>query len=185
MIIFGTISSSYAQRGSYESIASFTATQNTTTISFTSIPATYKHLEVRYVARRTGGAGSFSDLALRMNSVSSNSYDYQYIYAENGGTPSHYGQFGVDRLTAGMVTAPSSPANYFAAGYTIIPEYASTNREKTIQFFCGQQTQTSDKNATYLGVSNYRSTSAVNRLDFYTGGDFIAGTTFSLYGIKA
>ena len=53
MPILGTVASQFAGKpfGSFESIATATVSTATPTISFTSIPATYTHLQLRGIAR--------------------------------------------------------------------------------------------------------------------------------------
>ena len=52
---------------SYESIATGTVSTPTATIAFSSIPATYKHLQVRYIAKSGRAQNLAGQMVMRFN----------------------------------------------------------------------------------------------------------------------
>ena len=58
---------------SYESIATVNPTGGASTISFSSIPSTYTHLQIRGIARRASGTG-LADISIRLNSDTGSNY---------------------------------------------------------------------------------------------------------------
>jgi len=75
---------------SFESIATATGTGSSGVITFSSIPSTYQHLQLRWIARTTDATSGFESILIRYNGVTSTSYGYHYIEA-NGSTVSAAG----------------------------------------------------------------------------------------------
>ncbi|NBR25500.1 MAG: hypothetical protein EBU08_17335, partial [Micrococcales bacterium] len=79
MPILGVIASSkLVSTNSYESIATATGTGSSGTITFSSIPSTYKSLQLRFNVRSTTFGSS---LSLRYNSDSGSNYAQHTLYA--------------------------------------------------------------------------------------------------------
>jgi hypothetical protein len=83
MPILGIISSQisghlFAPSGAYDSIATVTGTGRLRLLSFTSIPATYTHLQIRYLAGSSGGPDS---TVLRFNSDTASNYSRHALWA--------------------------------------------------------------------------------------------------------
>ena len=86
--ILGIIASQDYTRvtNSYESIATVTVGSPVSSITFSSIPATYTHLQIRGIIRNNANVGGDA-ASFRFNSDSSSSYTEHYV-AGNGATPS-------------------------------------------------------------------------------------------------
>lgn len=163
---------------SYESIASWSSSG--TSVTFTSIPSTYKHLQVRFLADL-----DTADRVLRMriNGVSSTGTYAKHGLEGNGSSASAYG---VDSSSATwldvgyVVSAGSSPA----VAIIDILDYANTNKYKTTRTLAGNDQNGAGLVGIYSGL--YMSTSAVSSIEFtITGsGNFASGSSFALYGIK-
>jgi hypothetical protein len=161
--------------GSYESIATVTVSTAVSSVTFSSIPSTYKHLQIRamHLYSNTG-----DNMVCSYNSGSFNNVYSHFIYGE--GTTA----------TASNNTAPiisfqsgSTSTSFCAAIYDFL-DYTNTNKNKTMRGLLGQDVNGS-------GIVGFLSalatnTAAINALTFtYNGGaNFVAKTTFALYGIK-
>jgi len=186
MPILGTIASQVPGKisvGSFESIATvYLSSGSQSTVEFTSIPSTYKHLHVRYVARSGRSRSQNSGLVLRVNG----SYPtYSHEMSADGSTVATGG--GVPSINGLFLNAPgvSAPSNVFGSGYIDIFDYANTNKHRTI----GAMTGTDVNGAGMVKYSSalLQSTSAVSSLTFETvdGGTNIQQYShFALYGIK-
>jgi len=156
----------------------------TSLISFTSIPQTYTHLQIRALNFSSnpaaGGVYRFNN-----DTTTTNYYDHFLYSTGTGGTPTSAGS-----------DANASYAPFFQGGSSStapgsmvidILDYTNTNKYKVSKQLVGY-TNTSPS-AMYLGlISNlWESTSAINRIDFTAGsaGTFSQYTQFSLYGVKA
>lgn len=160
----------------FESIATVTATSGTT-VTFSSIPSTYQHLQIRYYGARSGGPGQ---LNLRFNSDAANNYAYHRLRGD-GSTASATGGASSSRLQLLNAVQDSSNA-YKASGIIDIHDYASTSKAKTVRNLSGW-----DGNGTgliVLGSGLWTSTAAISTITFDILGDTFDTTQFSLYGIK-
>lgn len=164
--------------GSYESIATYSPTSGTS-ITFSSIPSTYKHLQVRYqMVTNTSFGGS---LSAKFNADSGANYARHRLYG-NGATVTAGGAASATQMWVGdfgLGAHTTSPMG----GIIDIHDYASTTNNKTVRTISGV-----DANGTggiSLLSSLWMSTSAVTSLELFIGADaFKTGTVFSLYGIK-
>ena len=169
---------------SFESIATSTLSTATASITFSSIPATYTHLQIRCIAR-TNGTGTSQNLNMTINNDQNASYSLHQFSAD-GTSASAYGE-SVGRTNCVQVvhiTGSSSGASIFGAGIIDILDYTNTNKNRTVKTLRGQVQNASDQSVginTYL----YTSTTAISRLDFSAGsGNLVQYTQIALYGIK-
>lgn len=175
--ILGTLSSGVAaSTTSYESIASSSPTSGTS-VTFSSIPATYKHLQIRGIMLGT----SPLNLSVQLNADTAANYSIHRLSGD-GATAVAAGQANTDGLygspngTAGTTTNPT-------AFIIDIHDYASTTKNKTSRQFMGLDKNGSGEIALWSG--NWRSTSAVTSATVYLlSGSYGAGTSIALYGIK-
>jgi hypothetical protein len=168
--------------GDYESIATTVVGAGTqATISFTVIPSTYKHLQVRAICRANGGTSNYSGgLQMNFNSDTAANYNGHQLYGLGSGSAGAGVPLGSNPVSAIWLTTGS---NQFGAHVIDILDYANTNKFKTIRTLAG-----SDNNgggAIVLESGAWRSTSAITRIDFAISGvNFAQYSHFALYGIK-
>jgi hypothetical protein len=174
---------------SFESIATVTAAGGEANLIFSSIPSTYKHLQIRGLARNTySGAGQLS-LRIYFNTIntpSSTSYADHYLIG-NGSTVSSVGA----SVAANFIVQSSQGndadlANAYGASIIDIQDYASTAKNKTVRYIAGYNMNTSSTDNTIsLGSGLWVSTSAITQITIQNAVvSFKAGSTFALYGIK-
>ena len=65
---------------SYESIATATGTGSSGTITFSSIPSTYTHLQLRWIAQSSRATYADDDFNIRFNSDSGSNYSYHAMW---------------------------------------------------------------------------------------------------------
>jgi hypothetical protein len=167
----------------YDSIATVTGNGSATSLSFTSIPSTYKHLQIRILARSTTTGTGSGWIDAVFNSDSSSNYSFHYLAGD--GTSAVAGG-GINRSTAriGLLWSSSNLANTFEATVCDILDYQNTNKYKTTRSLIGGNTNTGYSEI-YLASNSWRSTSAISQIDLTAGGwTFATGTSIALYGIK-
>jgi hypothetical protein len=166
--------------GDYESIATANGTGSSGTITFSSIPATYKHLQIRYIAR-TDFATAGADFLYSLNGNTTNS---NYAYHRLGGEGSvAFAQSATSSRLVGINNGSSAGANMYAVGIMDILDYADTNKNRTIRNLVGSDRNGSGVVAMYSNL--YMSTTAVSSISLITeNGNWTALTSFALYGIK-
>jgi hypothetical protein len=69
----------FAPSGAYDSIATTTLSSPAASITFSSIPATYTHLQIRGIARSTAAAGNVS---IAYNSDTGSNYAGHDLYGD-------------------------------------------------------------------------------------------------------
>jgi hypothetical protein len=165
---------------SYESIATASGTGSSGTITFSSIPSTYKHLQLRYIARTNWATGG-ADFLYSFNSDTTNS---NYAYHRLGGTgDTAFAQASTSSRIVGINNGSSAGSNMVAAGVMDILDYASTNKNKTVRNLVGSDRNGSGLVALYSNL--WMNTGAVNSLSLITeNGNWTTQTQFALYGIK-
>lgn len=162
--------------GSFESIATVTAAGGESSLNFTSIPGTYKNLQIRgFLLSSSGGGGS-----IRFNSDTASNYTYHSL-GGNGSSVFGYGTTG----TMSNFIDTSDGTNPSVAVLDII-DYASTSKFKTLRSFTGYEKNAAG-GSVYMFSGLYRSTTAITSIQLGVGNfgtTFNAGSTFALYGIK-
>ena len=153
-------------------IATTTLGSAASTITFSSIPATYTDLRLVLVGT---GSSSGVNVNLRLNNDSGTNYS-QTSLVGNGSAASSY------RSTSASQFSDSQ--TYFDATvkmktFDIMSYAGSTN--KTVLF--SGYGDMNGSGAVESNVGLYRSTSVINRIDLSVVISFLAGTTATLYGI--
>jgi hypothetical protein len=164
---------------SYESIATNTLGSNTQTVTFSSIPSTFSHLQLRIRGNSNGGP------KIRYNS-SATGYSEHYLQGQGtvasaGGSTgnSEWGNFG--SLISGGGGGLSGQENFYIID---IIDYKSTTKNKTSRAASGFDANGSG--IIRLGSSLWANTAAINAIEINsdTGSVWYAGTIFALYGIR-
>jgi hypothetical protein len=165
---------------SYESIATVSLTGSQATISFTSIPSTFKHLQLRFIARSTRvSAGDYVNM--RFNGNSSSIYAKHSLNGDGSGAGSN-AQTSAAQIELNRIAAANATANVFGAGVIDILEYTNTNTNKTTRALIAYDNNGSGEVHFQSGL--FANTSAITSIAFTCNNDFAANTQFALYGIK-
>ena len=190
MPILGVISSGisgHLETNSFESIATVTVGSPQSTISFTSIPATFKHLQIRAIYKSTSGSGE--------------DYWYQYFYFNTDSAGSSYAYH---KMTGRNAVAASSngtslagtgnefsevsnaiPSSLFNVCVIDILDYANTSKNKVVRGLSGYNN--TDTSFIRLSSNLWNNTAAINAITFTlhgSAGNYNANTQFALYGIR-
>jgi hypothetical protein len=189
MPILGIIASSKSVSlpGTYESIATVTVGGGgSATVEFTSIPATYKHLQVRCFAQTNRGTYGGDAAKIQFNSDTSANYTYHSLRG-NGSSASSSNE--VNLAYGYSVDTGTGVSSTFGAAVIDILDYLDTNKNKTIRTLTGN-----DINGTIAGYGGtvtfisvlWKNTSAITSIKFTpeSGSQFNQYSSFALYGIK-
>lgn len=169
---------------SFESIATFTP-NGTQTVSFTSIPSTYKSLQLRVSLVGSGNNSTF----LRMNNDTGSNYIWHNIsagYSSGTAVKTLGGSTGTDLIALSGAAYASADPTYPTVFIVDIAEYASTSKLKTTRSIVGTNRNNTANSEISILSGTWRSTSAINRVDFFFNGAtaFNSGSTVALYGVK-
>jgi hypothetical protein len=179
--LIGIIASSggVVSANSYESIATVTSSGSSSTLSFTSIPSTYQHLQIRGIA--ADGVGN--SILVTFNSDTGANYA-RHRLTGNGTAAAAVGTSGINNMPifgqSGIGTATST----FGAFVLDLLDYKDTNKYKTVRNLSGLDQNGSGGVEFMSGL--WQSTSAVSTITLANAGanNYSSGTTFALYGIK-
>ena len=154
----------------------------TTSITFSSIPQTYKHLQIRAIARDTSASAGSTGYALRLNADGGTNYTWHRLNG-NGTSVTAAGSVSQSYLNVDQSeVGGSSPASVFAASIIDLHDCTSTTKNKTVRHIAGDDMNGSGD--IWLGSDLWINTSAINQITMFCSGIFAAGSTFALYGIK-
>jgi hypothetical protein len=175
-------SSMKGESNSYESIATANGTGSSGTITFSSIPSTYTHLQLRVISRGTATANDA--YFANFNSDTGGNYYLIHVLYGNGSSAGVFASgTSATRIQLSDIVGSSSTANTYAASITDILDYTNTNKYKTVRTLYGFDTNGAGTVALSSGL--WMSTSAITSLVLTTSsGNFATNTTFALYGIK-
>ncbi len=165
----------------YESIATAYGSGGST-ITFSSIPSTYTHLQLRVIGKLSGSVG-YGQAYVQFNGDTAANYSAHQLY----GTGSSAASGATVSATKADVTTwfpDSTTANMFGASVTDILDYANTNKYKTIRVLGGFDTNNTNSGLVGLFSSSWRSTAAVSSMSITAASNFLSGTVFELFGIR-
>jgi hypothetical protein len=190
MPILGTIASSTRQglsTGSYEFIATATASGSSVTVTFSSIPQTYKHLELRYVGRNSRTAQEDGYLGIKFNSTYPILVQSMYNFTNNNPSELSFGPVtGNNNGYQLAATGGSTNAASMGTGVINIPDYTNTAKLKMARVMSAAVTGTGGSFMSHTTIT-WNITSAITSIDIYgvDTSNIAANSKFSLYGLKA
>jgi hypothetical protein len=164
--------------GEYRSIQTVTVgAGGATVVTFSNIPSTYQHLQLRCFLNNAGGNISTS---MQFNGDTGTNYAKHLVYGDGASDASS----GVD-TTASMTFQMYSgnAANNYSATVMDILDYTNTNKNTTVRGFCGWDNNGSG--SVLLGSGLWMNTAAVSTIRFgVAGSNWSQYSSFALYGIK-
>jgi len=167
----------------YTLIASNTLSAPAATVTFSGIPNTYTDLLLKYSARGDNGGISYDAAYLRFNGVTSSSYSNSNLFVNNATV---YSNLGTGTTIEGLMdtNGSTSTANTFSNTEIYIPYYLSTTLKPTSRIGAVE----TNASSTYLGIQAglFNNSSAITSLllGIVYSSNFVAGSSFYLYGIK-
>lgn len=170
---------------SFESIATVTVgSGGTSTITFSNIPGTYTHLQVRWIGRGTLANEPHVGQRVNFNSDTNSNYSNHLLRGDGASVFVAQGGNETSNNYLPRITAAGATAGIFGLVVMDILDYANTNKFKTIRCLGGTDRNGSGEVRWTSG--NWRSTSAITSMSFAIndGGNFAEYTQFALYGIK-
>jgi hypothetical protein len=161
---------------SYESIATVTVgSGGSSSISFTSIPSTYTHLQIRTSSRISGQNYGL----LRFNSDSSSVYNTHFLFGDGSNA-----QAAENRPATNIfaIYVGSATDNY-GPGIVDILDYTNTNKFTTTRSLTGKDENGSGVILLISGL--WRNTAAITNIEILAqASTFAQYSSFALYGIK-
>lgn len=170
---------------SFESIASATGTGSAGSITFTSIPSTYKHLQIRALAQDTNTNNFAGSYNVQFNSDTGSNYAYHQIYGDGASVASVAGS-SVTYINLANATSRSGTTQTMGVSIIDIHDYASTTKNKTLRAIGGSDNNLAADGSYFINLYSglWMNTNAITSITLIPGNNFSTRTVFSLYGIK-
>ena len=182
-IIASSIQNSIANATSFESIATAVGTGSNDSVTFSSIPQTYKHLQLRIFVAASLGTQNFIEL----NSDTGSNYSRQRLRGDGSAvavlTQANNASAGAE---IGMTSDYTSYSSLILAPTILdIDDYSDTSKYTTLRSFTGLDVNGSGGRVERNGLL-WRNTAAVDTIKISPGVGrlFSASSVFALYGIK-
>jgi hypothetical protein len=172
--------------GALNLISSTTLAVDTATVSFTSIPNSYKHLKL-VIMGRSDVVAFESNVWIQFNAdTTSGHYDWNYVLG-NSNAASSSSTLGTTKILVAIFPGASATRSTQVGGCEVtIPAYALTTFEKTcVSQSLGNAAAAAAHIWTTLAGGAWHSAAAITQIDVFldSSSKFKAGSILSLYGI--
>ena len=153
-------------------------------VNLSPLPTGFQHL-VAMVTGRSSVAATSENVRVRLNGDTGANYDQQILAA--GSAMSAVESYAVNQVTLAGIPGSTSPAGRFSLMEVWLPNYWSTDNQKTLivtnpRF---RTNTTTDFTLQYVG-GWWRSSAALTTLEFsLASGQFAVGSRFTVYGLGA
>ena len=170
--------------GSYESIQTYTLTGNQTSVTFSSIPSTYKHLQVRLTAK-TDRALNRDTALLTFNSDTGTNYAAHALFGDGSTAQAQYAP-ATSSIALYRVAGNTSATNVFGTLIIDVLDYTSTNKKTTVRALGGVDLNGAGEMWLNSGLWLNTASAAISTLTLAPGNatNFMQYSSFALYGIK-
>ena len=169
--------------GTYDLIESVVLGSDTSSVTFSSLAtyaSTYKHLQVRAVTRDTTAVTGGVGMRLQINGVTSTSYAWHRLLGD-GSTVSSGAGVSQDKILIGISGGGTSVSNSFGATVLDVLDAYSGAKNTTTRALTGVVAASPEL---FLGSGLFNSTASITSLTVLANTNFVAGSRFSLYGIR-
>lgn len=161
-------------------ISSQTLTSSAASVTFSSIPSTYTDLVLRTSTRTDAGATYESFLRYTLNG--SPTYSTTELRQQNGTVASVRVTSG-GYWRGGYIPTPTVTSNTFGSSELYIPNYTGSTSKAASHFGVQENNATQASIAVAAELADL--TSAITSIDIANNdGNFVAGSSFYLYGLK-
>lgn len=171
---------------SFESIATVTVgSGGQASAEFTSIPSTYKHLQIRILGR-SDSTGNRTATFLQFNSDTGSNYRWHGLAGSGSSISGEEAGSAVTAIRIGSSNLPMGDAGSGIFGVSVadILDYTNTNKNKVTRALAGQdQNNTLGRMAFISGL--WVNTNAVTSIKVYPeGANWAQYSSIALYGIR-
>ena len=169
----------------YESIATQTVgAGGTSAVTFSSIPSTFKHLQVRCINRDSTSTYVSNDLYMTFNGDTGSNYSLHRLYGTGSSAAADSGTT-IPYMLIGQQATSLASANFFGANVIDILEYTNTNINKTARALGGVDLNGNTDGRMMFQSGSWRNTAAITSISFRAStGNLAQNSTFALYGIR-
>ena len=181
---YGFTRASASGAGAMELISTQILASTATTVTFSSIPQTYKHLQLRMTARDADSVNTnIQNVLLRINGIT-NTYMSHLLFG-TGSSVISTAYSGEPGIRVGVLPDNGTGVNIYSATLVDILDYTASTKNPVVRSFSGATTGASQYVALQSGLLT--TAGAITSLSIYNTATnaqlFYAGSRFSLYGV--
>jgi hypothetical protein len=167
----------------YTLISSNVLTASAASVTFSSIPATYTDLVIRWSSRSDT---TQPDVFIRYNSDSATNYSRLEMYASGSTVYNGVVANQTSQYQTGSNSQSTSTSDTFSNGEVYIPNYTSTTSKPIGRFNVAESNSTGAfETFVVAGAHLYRNSSAISSIVISpASNNFVSGSSFYLYGIS-
>jgi len=183
--IYASQISGHLVTNNYSSIQTVTVgSGGASSITFSSIPSTYTHLQLRAILRTAGGSSGGSQCQITVNGDGGSNYSYHRLAGNGSSTPTEGS--GNNSYAYGLARYPQNGdlANDFGVVIIDVLDYANTSKTKTFRSLAGYDANGSGQ--VQFASAGWLSTSAITNLVItdQSGFNWAQYSQFALYGVR-
>jgi hypothetical protein len=167
----------------YTLISSNVLTTSAASVTFSSIPATYTDLVVRWSSRETTAGAFFGSTNLRFNAVATN-YSRTWLWGTGAAASSgRQANANSGLLTdEGYGVSAGNTSNTFSSNEVYLPSYTVSQNKPLSLIYAGENNTTTAYLQPLAGL--WSNTASVTSITLTSSSTFASGSSFYLYGIS-
>lgn len=186
-LLSGTLTTPSARQAfvspAFESIASANGTGSSGTVTFSGIPSTFQHLQIRILGR---SSSTGREALIRFNADTGSNYA-EHNLRGNGATAAAVGEASKTSIASAYVATSGAATDTMGVSIIDIHDYASTTKNKTLRALSGlsdNNLQTTNERI-YLFSGLWMDTDAIDSISIASNsGNWTTSSVFALYGIR-
>jgi hypothetical protein len=188
-IIASQISGHLFTPGTFDSIQTVTVgSGGAASISFSAIPSTYKHLQIRCLSRNTSSSVRVNMRVGNGSIDTGTNYKWHSLGGDGSASFGYSPGGSLDYIQAVSSVQGSEIANAFGVAVIDILDYANTSKNKTFRILTGSEVNSYASGNYFVGINSaaWFSTSVINTITMYPNGagNLAEFSQFALYGIQ-
>lgn len=169
----------------FDLIQKITVATPSATVSFSTLPTTYKDLQVFIVARCSNAALRNRFYITINNNTTATDYAQYEWYLEDNALGAEMQTSGINTRTIGIMPSANADANTFGATEICIFDYNNSSSYSGITGWTSTPRRDNTGYSFWQTGNTWFTNAAITNLSFTTElGNFVANSTFYLYGQK-
>jgi hypothetical protein len=182
LLPLGILASSGGGAADFQLISTQVLGSSAASVTFSSIPSTYRHLQLRMTLKDSNGGSTMDAAYYTYNGDTAANYAWHYLRGNGSGVNSSWSNTYANSIR-GVATTLFTASAYSAHVMDIL-DYAQTTKYKTTRLLGGGLNSTYSAYEVALNSGLWMSTAAITSVTVgaQSGQTLLSGSRFSLYG---
>jgi hypothetical protein len=172
-----------AAASDFDLISQTVLTANQNGVTFSSIPTTYRYLELRIVAR-SAVASVQDSMFVRLNGDTASNYSFARAFGASGAAQ-FQNSYASTSGRLGSIAGNTATASIFGASKILLTDVTATSKHLTGSSITGFVRETGSSEISWTGFTRKVNASLTSvTIGLLSASDFLADSRFSLYGYR-